>query len=213
MPGCRKSAQPWPSWWSRLRAAQKELRDLQRDERELARRVDLLTFQVEEIEKAGTQPGEDEELANERSRLANSERLSSLCDAIYALLIESPKTRDEFCATQRARRAASLDARCATRWAMPPPCWPNWRGSIPRWRSTRPRSTPSTTSVEELGRTMRVYRESVEHDPGRLEEIEERISLLHELKRKYGPTPGGRNRLRRAGRRRSLTLSPTAKSA
>src|SRR4051812_23689472 len=74
---------------ARLRSTQKELRELQHDERELARRVDLLTYQVEDIEKASPQPGEDEELANERSRLANSERLSSLCDSLYALLIES----------------------------------------------------------------------------------------------------------------------------
>jgi DNA repair protein RecN (Recombination protein N) len=43
-------------------------------------------------------------------------------------------------------------------------------------------------SVDEVGRTMRAYRESIEHDPARLEEVEERISLLHELKRKYGPS-------------------------
>src|SRR5207249_5602283 len=43
-------------------------------------------------------------------------------------------------------------------------------------------------SVEELGRVIRNYRDTVEHDPARLEELEERISLLHELKRKYGPT-------------------------
>src|SRR5947207_13261316 len=73
----------------RLRSVQKEMRELQRDERELARRADLLAFQVEEIEKASLQPREDEELTNERSRLSNAERLSSLCDSIYALLIES----------------------------------------------------------------------------------------------------------------------------
>ena len=43
-------------------------------------------------------------------------------------------------------------------------------------------------SVEELGRTLRAYRETVEHDPARLLEIEERLSLIHELKRKYAPT-------------------------
>src|SRR5213078_861987 len=42
---------------ARLRAAQKELRELQHDERELARRMDLLSFQVEEIEKANILPG------------------------------------------------------------------------------------------------------------------------------------------------------------
>src|SRR6476661_8538005 len=91
---------------ARLRAVQRELRELQRDERELARRVDLLTFQVEEIEKAAPQPDEDEELANERSRLSNSERLSSLCDAIYALLIEAPEA-DEYAAPTRGGRGAA----------------------------------------------------------------------------------------------------------
>ena len=43
-------------------------------------------------------------------------------------------------------------------------------------------------SVEEVGRTLRQYRETVEHDPARLLEIEERLSLIHELKRKYGPS-------------------------
>ena len=65
----------------KLRATHRELRDLQRDARELARRADLLTFQVEEIEKADLRAGEDTELANERSRLSNSERLSALCDS------------------------------------------------------------------------------------------------------------------------------------
>src|SRR4051812_5886547 len=99
---------------ARLRAVQRELRELQRDERELARRVDLLTFQVEEIEKAAPQPDEDEELANERSRLSNSERLSSLCDAIYALLIEAPEV-DEYAAPTRGGRgaAASISVRDA----------------------------------------------------------------------------------------------------
>src|SRR5687767_11811369 len=69
---------------SRLRAVQKEWRDLQRDERELARRADLLSYEVEEITNAGVQPGEDEELVNERMRLANSERLSTLSEQVYS---------------------------------------------------------------------------------------------------------------------------------
>ena len=171
---------------ARLRTTQKELRDLQHDERELARRVDLLTYQVEEIEKASIQPGEDEDLANERSRLANSERLSSICDAMYALLIESADG-DEFAAPgTRGGHAPSTPARDAL-------------GDASAMLAELARLDPSMEahqatldaiyeSVEELGRTIRVYRESVEHDPARLEEIEERISLLHELKRKYGPT-------------------------
>jgi len=158
---------------------------LQRDERELARRADLLTYQVEEIEKASPQAGEDEELANERSRLSNAERLSSLCDSIYSLLIESGND-DDF-SSRGARGAASGQAArdaVATASVM--------LAELARLDSSMEEHQTVLDAVydslEEVGRTMRAYRESIEHDPDRLEEIEERISLLHELKRKYGPS-------------------------
>lgn len=170
----------------KLRATQKELRDLQRDERELARRADLLTFQVEEIEKAGPQPNEDEELSLERSRLSNAERLSSICDQIYAVLIESVEEGAYGELGGRGIPAAGTPVRDALG---------NASGMIaelarldPSMERYGPQLDALYDQVEELGRAMRVYRETVEHDPARLEEIEERLSLLHELKRKYGPT-------------------------
>ncbi|HET9492727.1 MAG TPA: DNA repair protein RecN [Chloroflexia bacterium] len=167
----------------RLRATQRELRDLQRDERELARRVDLLTYQVEEIDRAALQPGEDEDLANERSRLSNAEKLSSLCDAIYALLVEAG---EESAYEGRGGRAAAMSVRDAVAEASAQ------LAELARLDSTMEAHQPALDaiydSVEEMGRTMRSYRESIEHDPGRLEEIEERLSLIHEMKRKYGTT-------------------------
>jgi DNA repair protein RecN (Recombination protein N) len=168
---------------ARLRSVQKELRELQRDERELARRADLLTYQVEEIEKASLQPGEDEELANERSRLSNAERLSSLCDSIYALLIESGGEDDY---SSRGRGAAPHAARDAVANAS------GMLAELARLDTSMEEHQAALDSIydslEEVGRTMRAYRESIEHDPARLEEIEERLSLLHELRRKYGPS-------------------------
>jgi DNA repair protein RecN (Recombination protein N) len=172
---------------TRLRGAQKELRELQRDERELARRADLLSFQVEEIEKAGVQPNEDEELANERSRLVNSERLSALCDSIYALLIEAD---EEGGYSPRGGRGAMPAPTTSVRDALAEAS--SMMAELARLDAPMEQHQPTLDalydSVEELGRTMRIYRESIEHDPSHLEELEERISLLHELKRKYGPT-------------------------
>jgi DNA repair protein RecN (Recombination protein N) len=169
----------------RLRSVQKELRELQRDERELARRADLLAFQVEEIEKASLQPHEDEDLTNERSRLSNAERLSSLCDSIYALLIESGED-DAYSARGGRGGASGQSARDAVANAS------GMLAELSRLDSSMEEHQVTLDgiydSIEEIGRTMRAYRESIEHDPSRLEEIEERISLLHELKRKYGPT-------------------------
>jgi len=176
----------------RLRGVQRELRDLQRDERELARRADLLSYQVEEIDKAGVQRNEDEELANERSRLSNAERLSALCDAIYALLIEGGDDED-------GRHTSDGRGRGAGRAIPPSTSVRDALGDASGMMAELVRLDPSMEqhqpgfealyeSVEEIGRIVRVYRERVEHDPVRLDEIEERISLLHELKRKYGPT-------------------------
>ncbi|MEJ2558591.1 MAG: AAA family ATPase, partial [Anaerolineae bacterium] len=73
----------------KLQATRKELTSLLRDEQELARRVDQLTYQVEEIDAARLQPGEEEELIIERTRLANAEQLSQLVGEAYAALYES----------------------------------------------------------------------------------------------------------------------------
>ena len=169
----------------RLRAVQKELRDLQRDERELARRADLLSYQVEEISNAGVQPGEDDELANDRSRLVNAERLSSLCDSIYALLIEA----DEEVGYKRAGRGPVAVTTLSVRDALADASamMAELARLDPSMEEQQPNLDVLIDGVEEMGRTMRTYRESIEHDPSHLEELEERISLLHELKRKYGP--------------------------
>ena len=169
----------------RLRAVQKELRDLQRDERELARRADLLSYQVEEISNAGVQPGEDEELANERSRLVNAERLSSLCDSIYALLIEA----DEEAGYKRGGRGPVAVPTVSVRDALADASamMAELARLDPSMEAQQPNLDVLIDGVEEMGRTMRTYRESIEHDPSQLEEMEARISLLHELKRKYGP--------------------------
>lgn len=179
----------------RLRATQKELRELQRDERELARRADLLSFQVDEIDKAELAVGEDTELANERSRLSNAERLSSLCDSIYALLIEGGE-EDGYSRRGGGRRGEGRGE------GVPSVSGPSVRDAVaqasgmladlvrldPSMEEQEPALAAIYDSVEEVGRTLRQYRETVEHDPARLVEIEERLSLIHELKRKYGQT-------------------------
>jgi len=71
-----------------LRQVRGELAKLRHDERELARRMDLLRYQVEEIEAAHLDPGEEQELIPERARLANAEQLIELADEAYLTLYE-----------------------------------------------------------------------------------------------------------------------------
>src|SRR4029078_6356106 len=69
-----------------LRALQSRIADIDSSSRELAQKVDLLTFQIREIEDAKLRPGEDDELENERSVLSNAERIMVEADHAYTLL-------------------------------------------------------------------------------------------------------------------------------
>jgi len=176
-----------------LRAVRRELHGLQKDERELARRADLLTYQVEEIEKAGLRVGEDDELVNERQLLSNAERLDSLASAAYTILYESSdEAAAEFDAPTSRKGAkgvptpgakAVIDALNEVAGAM---------AELARYdsRLTEQEATITTLvdQVNDLAKALRHYRDGIEHDPARLEYVEERISLFSLLKRKYGPS-------------------------
>jgi DNA repair protein RecN (Recombination protein N) len=176
----------------RLRAVRTELTRLQRDERELARRADLLQFQVEEIEKAALVEGEDAELTQERVRLTNAERLGSLADSIYALLIAGPDEEASY-SGRGTRRGEDREVSAPAKPVR------DGLGEAARHLLDLNRLDPTLAAyeqtldelrenVEELGRQVRLYRETVEADPARLLEVEERLGLIHNLKRKYGQT-------------------------
>lgn len=159
---------------SELRRVRRELTKLSADERELARRADLLRFQVNEIEAARLQQGEEEELAQERILLANAERLAAGADAAYRALYggddELPAAADRLGdAAAQLADLAKLD---------------------PALRATAEGLDSAVYQVEEAARTVRAYRDRVEFNPERLQEVEERLELLHGLKRKYGNSIG-----------------------
>jgi len=154
----------------KLQAVRKELASLLRDEQELARRVDQLTYQVEEIETARLKPGEEEELNAERSRLANSEQLSQLSGEAYAALYEG---NEEQLSTydllgQIVRVLNQL------------------RSIDPNLEEQEQLAESLAIQVDELARAVRDYQESIEFSPARLTQVEERLSLIYSLKRKYG---------------------------
>ena len=153
-----------------LRQVRHELERLLRDERQLARQADLLRFQVEEIEAAGLQPGEEEELTAERNVLANAERLSEGAEAIYMLLHEG--IEDQRSATDLLAEAAARAAEMAR--------------MDPSLEDQRRRAEELSYELEEVARAIRSYRDGVEHNPPRLEAVEERLELIRNLKRKYG---------------------------
>jgi len=152
-------------------ALKRELERLRTDARERARMLDLYRFQQEELAGAALQPGEEEELAADRSRLANSEKLSAAASDAYATL------------SGAERGAGALDALNAALAAV------EHVAALDENLSPLAETLQSAVSfAEDAARELRVYQESVEFNPERLEEIEARLDLIRTLKRKYGET-------------------------
>lgn len=142
---------------------------LRLDEKQKLARVDLLTFQRDEIAKAALKPGEDVALEAERHVLANAERLAQLSGEAYQALYEQDGAVMSGLAAvwKKVGDLAALDVR-----ATP---FLDGKGAI-------------QSQLEELAYFLRDYAHGIDAAPGRLQEVEDRLALLDRLKRKHGPT-------------------------
>jgi DNA repair protein RecN (Recombination protein N) len=159
-----------------LRTVRRELADLRRDERELARRVDLLQYQVHEIGAARLQPGEEEELSQERARLANAEQLAALAGEAYHALYESDE--DQAAAVDLLQGAARALAGLA-------------RLDASQSAAALGKGAEGIGyQLEDLAESVRAYRDGIESNPERLNQVEERLALIRNMRRKYGDSIG-----------------------
>jgi DNA repair protein RecN (Recombination protein N) len=154
-----------------LRQVREALQTSLRDEREIARRVDLLQFQVAEIEAARLAPDEEEDLLRQRTLLANAERLSELANVSYTLLNGGEQRR----AALDILGAAARDLEQLER--LDP--------AVAEHRQT---VENAIYQLEDVARALRLYRDAIEYSPARLQQVEERLSTIQSLKRKYGDT-------------------------
>jgi DNA repair protein RecN (Recombination protein N) len=152
---------------TRLRS---EIASYEQNQRELARRIDLLRYQVSEIDSAALVVGEDDALRQERSLLANSEKLTRGIENVRSALSES----DRGPALESLARAATELAELAR--------------IDPALSEEARAAEESVEEVTELSRRLRRYRETIEFNPARLEGIEERLEQIRNLLRKYGNT-------------------------
>ena len=157
---------------SKLRVLRDEIKGLLRDEAELARRADMLAFQVEEIRAVNPTADEEDTLREERTRLVNSEKLAEHSGRAYDLLLGGDP--DSAAATDLLQQAASAIARLAAIDTTLKE-QAEWAESL-------------SVGVQELGESMRHYRDSVEFSPARIDELEERAEAISRIKRKYGGT-------------------------
>lgn len=155
-----------------LRAVRNELKSLMRDEREIAQRVDRLTYVVDEIAQADLKAGEDEELKKERELLGNAELRANLADHAYRALYGAGE--DEKGAVDLLNEAAQAITGLE-----------KYDQSV---KGLVEEMDGALAQADDLARALRSYRDAIEHDPARLAEVDERLDLISRLKRKYGNT-------------------------
>ncbi|MBI4409586.1 MAG: DNA repair protein RecN [Gemmatimonadetes bacterium] len=153
----------------RLSRARRQLEELDRRRREIEQRADFLRFQVEEIERARIEEGEDQRLEDEARRLEHSEDLVKLSGRLYSALY----------AAEEAVTARLGELRRVLEQLL---------RIDPAAADARELLESAYYNLEELGRRMGDYSRAVEHDPARLDAIRRRQDLLFRLKGKYGPT-------------------------
>lgn len=157
-----------------LRDVRHELDALIRDERTLARRVDLLQFQIEEIGEAKLRPDEEATLLQDRNRLANTEQLTTSINNAYQALREG---------NSRGQRGAALDMVNQALKALT-----SAARLDPSLTPLRDQTESLSYQLDDLCNELLNYQEILESswDPRRLTQVEERLNLIRQLKRKYG---------------------------
>jgi len=154
-----------------LNSLKREREQLRTDARERARTLDLFLFQRDEIAEARLKPGEEDELATERARLANAEKLADAARDAYARLSGGERGLG---ATDALGAALALIEHALSMDSALEPVAASLR--------------EAASYAEDAALSLRHYRDDVEFNPERLEEIEARLDLLRTLKRKYGDT-------------------------
>ena len=152
---------------ARRRQLEQELDGLSHNEQERLRTLDLLGFQVRELEEAKLQPGEDAELEEERKILSNLERIRAAAASAFEELYEG-----EGAAIARLA-AAGRQLEEARRYDSA------FAAQIEPLGAAR-------AMIEDVAAFLRDYLGRLEANPARLEEIEDRLAQIDRLKRKYG---------------------------
>jgi DNA repair protein RecN (Recombination protein N) len=164
------STEPVARAFARWKSIRERMAELDRNEQERLRMVDLWRFQKKEIADAQLELGEDVRLENEKRVLANAEKIRTAALEAYELLYEG-------------QGAAAASLRTAARRVQELAGYDNatFREDVEALESAR-------ITAEEVGGKLRSYADGINASPGRLAEIEDRLALLDRLKRKYGPT-------------------------
>ena len=157
--------------YAQLQSVRRQIRDLQMDEAEKARRMDSLRYQIDELERAGLKAGEEDELLSRRTFLRNSEKFISAVEGAHYNL-----SGDDGCdgALALLRQAQN--------------CISPIRTLDDDYAALHERLEQLYSELYDLAETVSDRRDSFDFSPNELDDVEGRLDQLYRLKKKYGPT-------------------------
>lgn len=149
----------------------KQIETLLKDEQEKQRRIDILEFQLEELEEANLTVDEDESLENRQKMLSNVEKITNNSEKIVQLLYNG---NDNDTAYDMITKAIDL--------------LDEIKDVDTKLQTVLENLIEAQVSIEDISLTIRDYGDSVDGNPNELLEIEDRLSLIYRMKKKYGQT-------------------------
>ena len=155
--------------YKKVQAVRRERDELQMDDAEKARRIDTLTYQIEELERAELRTGEEEELSARRDVLRNAERLTGAVDSAWQALTGGDDGEGAVSLLMEAENQLTQGGK--------------YSGDL---RELSEKAAQLRCDADDLAELVRDLRGSLDFYPGELDEIEERLDRLYRLKKKYG---------------------------
>jgi len=155
--------------YQKARKCGKALRGIQMDEEEKARRLEMLNYQIGELERANLRAGEEDELAERRDLLQNAERLTRAVEGAYYAL--SGGDESDGAVSLLAQAADDLDAAGQYSQSL---------------EALAAQASDLRYALEDLAEQVRDVQTTMDFYPGELDEVESRLDVIYRLKRKYG---------------------------
>ena len=154
--------------YTTYREAQNQRQELAgASDQDVAQQIELLAFQIKEINDLAPVEGEDEAIAQEQVQVANAQRILELAGGLQSALIEGDAAA--FNGLASAHKSLGELAGLI--------------GAAGEWKD---QAHSIMVQVQDLAETVERYVRNIEGDPGRLQWLEDRMATYHRLKRKYG---------------------------
>ena len=153
--------------YASLSSFKTRIKSLEQKDRERAQRLDILNYQINEIESAGLRQDEEAELVEEEKVLGNAGHLAELANRSYELLYSSDNASLEAISAiiEDLRKISEIDSRA---------------------KETLKSAEDALPLLEETYYFLRDYKDSLDFNPARLEQIQQRLELIKTLEKKYG---------------------------